>query len=140
MSSNWNHFSTPQYSVAHQIAVQTAAARSRFNPALLVNPIVTLCTSAIIIPDVKTNEGTLIASTSVIWHEIIRRLEKDWSEAFQIPADKCAPTENVTLNETLPSNRIAAEIPFPTLQVHSFGVRLLSAGIPIFTSKERLTL
>jgi restriction system protein len=50
--------------------------------------VVTLSMDAIIIPDGRTNEGTLVRSCSAVWREIAEALHADWSEAFRIPWDK----------------------------------------------------
>jgi restriction system protein len=44
--------------------------------------------SSIIIPERKTAEGTLIASTSSIWTEIIDRLQSNWSLAYELPPER----------------------------------------------------
>ena len=49
---------------------------------------VTLAISSLIIPDKLVHEGVLIKSTSVIWAEIVEKLDADWSVAYQLPADK----------------------------------------------------
>jgi restriction system protein len=47
-----------------------------------------LSVSSILIPDKKAAEGLLLKSTSVIWTEIVRRLNKSWDTAYQIPPEK----------------------------------------------------
>ena len=63
-----------------------ATARAEGSIVFAGNPSITV--SSLIIPDGRTNEGTLISSTSVIWDEIARLLANDWSVASQIPSDK----------------------------------------------------
>jgi len=45
-----------------------------------------LTVSGVIIPDRAVNAGILIASTSVVWSEIVAKLRDDWSLAEQIPS------------------------------------------------------
>ena len=49
---------------------------------------VPLAVSSLIIPEKKTSEGALVASTSLIWLEIIKALQDDWSLAYKIPPAK----------------------------------------------------
>jgi restriction system protein len=49
---------------------------------------VNLVISQLIIPEKRTADGFLIKSTSLLWHEIVRKLGNDWSIAFQISPDK----------------------------------------------------
>jgi restriction system protein len=44
-----------------------------------------LTVSSIVIPEKKLHTGTLIASTSIIWGEIVNKLRLDWSLAASIP-------------------------------------------------------
>jgi len=45
-----------------------------------------LLTQTVIVPGVRTNEGTLIEAVTIPWFEIIELLNKDPNAAFQIPA------------------------------------------------------
>jgi restriction system protein len=51
-------------------------------------PQVGLRIDSLIIPQTKTAEGVLVASTSVIWTEIVSRLGKNWDEAYQISSER----------------------------------------------------
>jgi restriction system protein len=42
--------------------------------------------ASVLIPEKKVHEGLLIASTSVVWREIIKKLGADWTAAYSIPA------------------------------------------------------
>jgi Restriction endonuclease len=44
-----------------------------------------LSVSSIIIPEKKLDTGVLIASTSIVWAEIVNKLRDDWSLAQSIP-------------------------------------------------------
>jgi restriction system protein len=44
-----------------------------------------LSVSGVIIPDRKLHAGVLIASTSLVWGEIVNKLNEDWSLAQAIP-------------------------------------------------------
>jgi len=46
---------------------------------------VDLSIGPVIIPERKSTEGVLMRSTSAVWGEVVKRLEKDWNEAFSIP-------------------------------------------------------
>jgi restriction system protein len=48
----------------------------------------TLIVNSLIIPERKTEEGILIASTSSVWRQIVDMLGADWSKAYEIPADR----------------------------------------------------
>jgi restriction system protein len=50
--------------------------------------VVALVVSGLIIPEGKTEHGTLVKSYGNVWLEIVRLLGIDWSTAFQIPYDK----------------------------------------------------
>jgi restriction system protein len=50
--------------------------------------VATLCVSGLIVPAQRTPEGTLVACTTAVWQEIVNLLDKDWSQAFNIPPDK----------------------------------------------------
>lgn len=49
---------------------------------------VDLAISGLIIPERKVLSGVLISSTSVVWIELITRLQADWSLAYKIPPQK----------------------------------------------------
>jgi restriction system protein len=66
-----------------RIAIPTealAAYRRRSNPSINV--------TAIIVPDKKIAEGTLIVGTTVAWARIAETLKGNWSKAFEIPPEK----------------------------------------------------
>jgi restriction system protein len=44
-----------------------------------------LCVSSIVTPEKKTDGGILIACTSIVWAEIVKRLRDDWTLAQSIP-------------------------------------------------------
>jgi hypothetical protein len=41
--------------------------------------------ASVLIPEKRVHEGFLIASTSVVWKGIIKKLRSDWTAAYQIP-------------------------------------------------------
>ena len=47
-----------------------------------------LAVASILIPEGKTISGVLVASTSYIWAEIVKRLKNDWTVAYEIPPEK----------------------------------------------------
>jgi|SRR5580704_3526290 restriction system protein len=55
------------------------ASRINIKPAITV--------STVIIPDRKVTEGLLIKSTSLVWAAVVKKLGKDWDEAFNIPPE-----------------------------------------------------
>jgi restriction system protein len=47
-----------------------------------------LSLAALVIPEKKVSEGTLIRATSLAWGSIVEALNKDWSAAYSIPPEK----------------------------------------------------
>jgi restriction system protein len=47
----------------------------------------TLRVSSLILPAGKTHEGTLVASTSKVWGDIVRFVGDDWSRVIEIPSE-----------------------------------------------------
>jgi restriction system protein len=47
-----------------------------------------LALAALVIPEKKVSEGTLIRATSLAWGSIAEALGKDWSAAYSIPPEK----------------------------------------------------
>jgi restriction system protein len=47
-----------------------------------------LALAALVIPEKKVSEGTLIRATSLAWGSIVQELSKDWSAAYSIPPEK----------------------------------------------------
>ena len=44
--------------------------------------------SRLIVPKRETAQGVLLASTTRLWMEVVRVLSSDWSQAYQVPADR----------------------------------------------------
>lgn len=51
-------------------------------------PISTLILSAIIVPEAKVADGLSIQTITVSWQEIVKHLERNWTTAHEIPAEK----------------------------------------------------
>jgi restriction system protein len=69
-------------------ATDDAKLRAAIREAILSSPPVGLRIDSLIIPQKKTAEGVLIASTSIVWTEIVSRLSKNWNEAYQISSER----------------------------------------------------
>jgi restriction system protein len=52
----------------------------------IVLPSITI--RSIIIPERKTESGVLVASTSVLWNQIVKELGNDWSLAYKLSANQ----------------------------------------------------
>ena len=48
-------------------------------------PLPTLVVSSVIIPERTVTDGLVVLSETVIWREIVKHLERDWNNAFNIP-------------------------------------------------------
>jgi restriction system protein len=59
-----------------------------FNGLEQIEPLPTLILSAMIVPEAKVADGLSIQTITVSWQEIVKRLEKSWTTAHEIPPEK----------------------------------------------------